>query len=173
MTDRWGIDDRYDDARGMPRTVSREVVDRLRGLVGLPEDNGALGPLFLHPGEAAPLPAGTLTLEDGAEIALDGSGSLPRDVPIGYHHFAGRDEERAVVVSPRRCHLPDGWRAWGWAVQLYASRSRGSWGIGDLRDLTTIADWAATEHGAGFVMVNPLHAAAPGVPQEPSPYSPT
>ncbi|HAF19250.1 MAG TPA: 4-alpha-glucanotransferase, partial [Chloroflexi bacterium] len=41
----------------------------------------------------------------------------------------------------RRLKLPDEPcapapdRAWGWAIQLYALRSRDSWGIGDLADL--------------------------------------
>ena len=33
--------------------------------------------------------------------------------------------------------------------------------------------WSAAQHGAGFVLVNPLHAAAPIAPMEPSPYLPT
>ncbi|MDQ1738349.1 MAG: 4-alpha-glucanotransferase, partial [Pseudonocardiales bacterium] len=70
-----------------------------------------------------------------------------------------------------RCHLPDQ-RAWGWTVQLYAVRSKLSWGIGDLGDLRTLTRWAA-EQGAGFVLVNPLHAVAPTFPQQASPYFPT
>jgi 4-alpha-glucanotransferase len=109
---------------------------------------------------------------------LEQAGALPRDVPIGYHRFTpqaatSEADGHALIVSPGRCHLRDRWRAWGWAVQLYASRSKASWGMGDLGDLSTLAAWAAEEHGAGFLMVNPLHAAAPGTPQEASPYSPT
>jgi 4-alpha-glucanotransferase len=33
--------------------------------------------------------------------------------------------------------------------------------------------WSAARHGAGFVLVNPVHAAAPTAPMEPSPYLPT
>ena len=33
--------------------------------------------------------------------------------------------------------------------------------------------WAGARHGAGYVLVNPLHAAAPTKPMEPSPYLPT
>ena len=73
--------------------------------------------------------------------------------------------------SPPRCPLPSG-RAWGWAAQLYATRSTASWGIGDLMDLERLAIWAA-EKGAGFVLINPLHAAAPVLPQDPSPYYPS
>ncbi len=63
-------------------------------------------------------------------------------------------------------------RAWGFAVQLYSLRSRGSWGHGDLRDLADLASWSARDLGAGFVLVNPLHAAEPTPPVSPSPYLP-
>jgi 4-alpha-glucanotransferase len=69
-----------------------------------------------------------------------------------------------------RCPLPP--RGWGWALQLYALRSAASWGLGDLADLARLATWSAGEPGASFVLVNPLHAVRPGLPQEPSPYFP-
>ena len=58
-------------------------------------------------------------------------------------------------------------RSWGFAVQLYSLRSRGSWGHGDLRDLADLATWSARELGAGFVLINPLHAAEPVPPRLP------
>ena len=63
-------------------------------------------------------------------------------------------------------------RHWGFAVQLYSVRSRGSWGHGDFRDLADLATWSARDLGAGFVLVNPLHAAEPAPPVSPSPYLP-
>ncbi len=63
-------------------------------------------------------------------------------------------------------------RSWGFTVQLYSVRSRQSWGHGDLRDLAELAAWSARELGADFVLVNPLHAAEPGLPVSPSPYLP-
>jgi 4-alpha-glucanotransferase len=67
-----------------------------------------------------------------------------------------------------RCYLPGGLRTWGWAVQLYALRSRASWGMGDLTDLRTLVSDAASMDGV--VLINPLHAVARHLPQEPSPY---
>ena len=61
-------------------------------------------------------------------------------------------------------------RSWGFTVQLYSLRSRASWGHGDLRDLADLATWSGRELGAGFVLVNPLHAAEPVPPVSPSPY---
>ena len=56
-------------------------------------------------------------------------------------------------------------------MQLYATRSRASWGIGDLADLRSVRRMAA-DQGAGFVLINPLHAVAPIPQQESSPYLP-
>jgi 4-alpha-glucanotransferase len=104
-----------------------------------------------------------LRLEDGT--ALGPVRTLPPDLPLGYHRL----DEEELVVTPGRCHLPAGLRAWGWAVQLAATRSRASWGIGDLGDLRELAGWSA-ERGAGFLALSPLHAPAPAAPQQPSPY---
>src|SRR2546426_7775661 len=78
----------------------------------------------------------------------------------------------AADREPARCPLPEGVPAWGWAAQLYAARSATSWGIGDLGDLASLGRWAAARD-AGFVLVNPLHAATPVLPQNPSPYFPS
>jgi 4-alpha-glucanotransferase len=77
----------------------------------------------------------------------------------------------AYLSRPRAAPLPSG-RSWGFTIQLYSLRSRRSWGHGDLRDLAELAAWAARELGAGFVLINPLHAAEPVPPVSPSPYLP-
>jgi 4-alpha-glucanotransferase len=82
----------------------------------------------------------------------------------------------ALIVTPHWLGFPDrmaGRRAWGVAAQLYSVRSKQSWGVGDLADLEDLSVWAAAEHGADFMLVNPLHAAEPIPPMEPSPYLPT
>ncbi len=105
---------------------------------------------------------------------------VPEDLPLGYHTLkalsAGAQASALLIVTPRFLGLPartNGRRAWGVATQLYSVRSQQSWGTGDLADLTDLAVWAGAEHGAGFVLVNPMHAAEPTVPMEPSPYLPT
>ncbi|HSP60045.1 MAG TPA: 4-alpha-glucanotransferase [Ornithinimicrobium sp.] len=106
---------------------------------------------------------------------------LPADLPLGWHTVevaAGRHVRRMpLVVTPARLELPealaeDGSQAWGLMTQLYAMRSDESWGMGDLADLGDAGAWAAGL-GADFVLVNPLHAAEPVPPIEPSPYLPT
>ena len=105
---------------------------------------------------------------------------LPPDLPLGYHrvHLRSGDCETstALIVTPDWLGLPErlgARRAWGLAAQLYSVRSRQSWGVGDLTDLTDLAVWSASRHGADYLLVNPLHAAAPTKPMEPSPYLPT
>ena len=55
--------------------------------------------------------------------------------------FARGGDETLLIVSPGRCFLPDDLRTWGFAAQLYAARSRDSWGIGDLADLARLGRW--------------------------------
>jgi 4-alpha-glucanotransferase len=71
----------------------------------------------------------------------------------------------AVAPAPRQ-------RSWGLTIQLYAVRSAASWGHGDFRDLADLAAWSARALGAGFVLINPLHAAEPVPPISTSPYLP-
>ena len=92
------------------------------------------------------------TLEDAAvekALARDGSLAAPE----------------AVAPVPAE-------RSWGFGVQLYSLRSQNSWGFGDLRDLADFAAWSARDLDAGFVLINPLHAAEPVPPISASPYLP-
>jgi 4-alpha-glucanotransferase len=105
---------------------------------------------------------------------------LPADLPLGYHRLHLRsgngESDTALIVTPAWLGLParmGGRRAWGLATQLYSVTSAGSWGVGDLVDLADLAVWAGSRHRADYVLVNPLHAAAPTAPMEPSPYLPT
>jgi 4-alpha-glucanotransferase len=130
------------------------------------------GPIVAHPGDRLPPdcragPA-VITTEDGREVEL-ADGTVPADFPLGYHTLDGGS---TLIVSPGRCVLPPG-RAWGWAVQVYAARSRRSWGIGDLDDVRRLAVWSTTDLGAGLLLLSPLHAALPGLPQTASPYFPS
>jgi 4-alpha-glucanotransferase len=106
--------------------------------------------------------------------------TVPDDLPIGYHTLRashpGGLATAPLIVSPDRLELPPALRnnrSWGFMTQLYSVRSSLSWGLGDLADLAELAGWSARAHGAGFVLVNPLHAAEPVAPMEPSPYLPT
>src|SRR5467141_4104984 len=75
---------------------------------------------------------------------------------------------RRPKLPSEPCHPPPE-RAWGWAVQLYALRSRESWGVGDLADLRRFGKWSRRK-GASIVLLNPLGAQTPTLPYQPSPY---
>ncbi len=158
---------------------------------------GTETPFWVHVTDGAPAEV-WLVLEDGTvrsqvrqidnfngPFQLDGRWIgeagfvLPADLPPGYHrlHLRSGTEtaDTALIVAPDWLGLParlGARRAWGLTAQLYSVRSRRSWGVGDLTDLTDLAVWSAFRHGADFVLVNPLHAAAPTAPMEPSPYLP-
>ena len=114
-----------------------------------------------------------LRLEDGTHRAVASDGGRARlapGLPLGWHCLELGDRELPVIVTPDRV-TPRDKRGWGWMVQLYAMRSAGSWGLGDIADLRTLTSWTA-ERGGDLVLVNPLHAVAPNPPMQPSPYSP-
>jgi 4-alpha-glucanotransferase len=104
---------------------------------------------------------------------------VPADLPLGWHVIKALGDdglsESTLVVTPERLDPPPlalGARLWGLMAQIYAVRSRRSWGVGDLTDLADLAAWSGYELGADFILVNPLHSAAPLVPMTPSPYLP-
>ncbi len=125
-------------------------------------------------------------LEDGSARRVDqlngeAAFELPADLPLGWHTLEARVDGQVctmpLVVTPSRLELPPalqgpGGQRWGLMTQLYAMRSARSWGTGDLGDLGDLGAWGA-RLGADFVLVNPLHAAEPMAPMEPSPYLPT
>ncbi|MEU1179241.1 4-alpha-glucanotransferase [Streptomyces sp. NPDC005820] len=122
----------------------------------------------------AALPGGTrLRVETEQGEIRDAAEGLP----YGVHRLSatapdGRTARVHLVVAPPRLPTPPD-RSYGLLVQLYSLLSRRSWGMGDLGDLRELADWAGRVLGAGFVQVNPLHAAVPGAPTDPSPYRPS
>jgi 4-alpha-glucanotransferase len=105
--------------------------------------------------------------------------AVPGHIGLGWHTLRadadGTLAQCPLIVTPGRLRTSArlaGRRSWGLTAQLYSVRSARSWGIGDFADLTDLAV-VAGEQGAGFVLVNPLHAAEPVPPVEDSPYLPT
>lgn len=144
----------------------RDVVARLGA-------SGLAAWVELEDGGRLPIPVGDLPDDSGAALAV------PADLPLGYHRLrvTGEDghAECALIVTPPYLGFPEPLgdsRAWGIAAQLYSVRSRRSWGVGDLADLREMAAWAAGL-GADFLLLNPLFAAEPVPPMEPSPYLPS
>ena len=114
---------------------------------------------------------------DGGRVG-EASFAIPGDLPIGYYTVHARSGElqatTSLAMTPDRLQpeVMAGERQWGFMTQLYATRSQRSWGLGDLHDAGKLAEWSAREFAAGFLLINPLHAAAPSGPMAPSPYLP-
>jgi 4-alpha-glucanotransferase len=162
----WGIDEDYQDFAGRRHRVAGPTLEALRAVMGPPAQGPYDDVVVVREGTSWGQP-GDLKLEAGVVRAGEG-------LPLGYHDFlpAGRRRPIRLIVTPGRCHLPDELRGWGWAAQLYATRSRRSWGIGDLADLRRLGGWSRSL-GARLIMVNPLVADTPVLPLEPSPYFPS
>ncbi len=144
-----------------------------------------------------------LTLEDGSksngefQVKLD-TKNYERDVegvhyavyqavssvllPLGYHSITvktakNRDiKDIRVICCPTACYKPEsirnGKKVWGPSVQLYTLKSEKNWGVGDFGDLADLIKKLAA-NGAGFIGINPIHAAYPSNPESASPYSPS
>ncbi|MGW0609729.1 4-alpha-glucanotransferase [Streptomyces sp. NPDC002788] len=126
-------------------------------------------------------PAALAALPEGTRLRIDTEQGEVRasadELPPGVHRLTattpdGRTAGAHLIVAPPRLPTTTG-RSYGLLVQLYSLLSRRSWGMGDLGDLAELAGWAGRSLGAGFVQVNPLHAAVPGAPTDPSPYRPS
>lgn len=172
MTDHL-VEPTYIDAFKQRREIAPDVRDAVARAMGMPSTDATdeVPHVRIAPrGSALPV-AGEVTLEDGTQLGrLEG---VPHDAPHGYHELVTDDGHRQLLITgPGRCHLPRGLRDWGWAIQLSTLRSRGSWGIGDFRDLRDLARWSGTQ-GAGFLGVSPLGAPNPSPNPEPSPYYPS
>jgi 4-alpha-glucanotransferase len=171
----WGIDPGYLDVDDVWHDAPESTVRSILAAMGADSERPPAGPpvWIVREGERIDLGGRwQLQTEDGGDERVAGSMPAP---PLGYHRLFREDDGHGVrlIVTPGRCHLPPDLRTWGWAVQLYAARSQESWGIGDLGDLRRLGAWSA-DHGAGLLLLNPLHASipVPGI-QQPSPYYPS
>ena len=164
------VPDSFVDAYRKRRQIAPKVREAVLAAMGLtsdeePPDAGRV--VVARPGKPLPEP-GEVVLEDRTRLGR--IEALAPDTPFGYHHLTRDDGSDALLIAgPGRCLLPAGLREWGWAVQLPTTRSRRSWGIGDLGDLRELAAWSRRV-GAGFLTVSPLGAPNPTAEPEPSPY---
>ncbi|WAX82012.1 4-alpha-glucanotransferase [Streptomyces sp. KMM 9044] len=159
---------------GTPEAVRDALVARERELAERLLPPTAVGWGAGTPPALGALPEGTrlLVRTEQGETRVSAA-----DLPPGVHRVRatapdGRTGEAHLIVAPPRLPAPPA-RSCGLLVQLYSLLSRRSWGMGDLADLGELAAWAGRALGAGFVQINPLHAAVPGTPTDPSPYRPS
>jgi 4-alpha-glucanotransferase len=173
-----GVATGFWDGAGCWRDVSEDTLRAVLVAVGERAETDQRWPAVVvcHAGRPHPWkpPEGEpvhVVLESGDRRDLPAV--LPGDLPAGYHTVTGGTGQSTLVVAPGSCYRPaaldEPGRAWGWAAQLYAVRSRTSWGIGDLSDLATLATDRALR--GDFVLINPLNE--PPSPDEPGPYRPS
>ncbi|MFI5494724.1 4-alpha-glucanotransferase [Actinoplanes sp. NPDC051859] len=179
-----GVATWYEDWQRQRRDVSDESVVGVLRLLGVDATSPAAvqralatvrsareqhqlpGTVVVRAGTTQPLAEpGTIVFEDGTTREVT---DVPADLPLGWHRLRSGGQDVTLVVVPPR--LPEPPEAWGWMVQLYALHSAASWGLGDLGDLRTLVE---ASHGAGLVLLNPLHAVTPTLPVPASPYSPS
>jgi 4-alpha-glucanotransferase len=163
----------FKDALGNVREAPADTVAAIESAMGTPPDvENAV--MVVRRGEQRALPArAEIELEGGTSLVADDR--LRADLPLGYHtlRLADANQVTKLIVTPGVCHLPKNLSVWGWSTQLYATRSSRSWGMGDLADLRQLGRWSARDLGAKILLVNPLQATLPIVPQERSPYFPS
>ncbi|MFM7062591.1 MAG: 4-alpha-glucanotransferase [Actinomycetes bacterium] len=174
--DRWGVAPGWWATDGSWRQADPSAVGTVRAAMGADEhpEGPPAGPVrFVAAGHGRPLDRpGLLRLEDGTDLEV--TGHLPPDLPLGAHLLEDGAGTTTVFVVPARAPQPS--RSWGWAAQLYATRSTASWGHGDLVDLAELARWAQGQ-GASWLAHEPVGALRPpgpagGRPAD-SPYSPS
>lgn len=160
-----GIAVPFRDAFGIERQVDANTLSQLAERFSpIPPEM----PIVATPGRYHPELHGLVELESGYKMFLKGTLEAG---DYGYHHLIKDDGSRRLILAAPE-YLPQPSRTWGWAVQLYASRTKNSWGIGDFADLASIARKAGAA-GAGMVLISPVHATAVTFPQQNSPYSPS
>lgn len=185
-----GVATSYRNERREPVEVDADVVVRVLGLLEVDAGTeagrrrelarlaerdraGALPPTVAVrvDGRPRPMPgAAALVRDDGYRFEV--RDEIPAGLLPGWYRLHTRDgREATLVAAPPQ--VPTAPAAWGWMLQLYALRSARSWGVGDLGDLREFVEWTGAEHGAGAVLLNPLHAPGPTHPVQPSPYTPS
>lgn len=177
-----GVATAYRDGDRRPVAIDPAVVVRVLGLLDVDASTARARRIALaglrertpdtiaaRVDQARPLDApGVLVDEAGTRRDVT---EIPAGLTPGWYRLETGDREVTVVAAPPA--LPSTPRGWGWMLQLYALRSAGSWGIGDLGDLRAFTTWTGAEHGASAVLLNPLHAITPVPPVQPSPYTPS
>jgi len=167
--DAWGIADGYWDVDGEYHPTPGRTRAALRAAMGdpVPADPEWFVPVGSRHRLLGPC---RLVLEDGSDRGL--VDALDGDVPTGYHwlHPIDGGPPTWLVVHPTTCPpTPPGWGA---AVQVYSLWRRDGWGIGDLADVADLGAALAARGGAALLL-SPLHAPAPSLPQQSSPYYPS
>lgn len=180
--------------RGVPtaQVIPDEDPDRRAGLyLRQAALNGSFQWALVDEGDPAQRWTGDVAAEDLTDPpAIDRTPGpthglpLPADLPAGYYRLSvgwseegeTRAAEGRLIVAPATGCVPEDLigddRAFGVAVQLYGLSREDDLGIGTFSHLADLAA-DATEAGAAFIGLNPLHAGYWADANQSSPYSPS
>lgn len=117
----------------------------------------------------------TETRTVGGRELVKYSYAVTAPLDAGYYeldvHVGSKNYKSCLAVAPERCYEAPGMaqKLWGYAVQLYAVRSRRNWGVGDFSDLAELVRICA-RCGANIIGLNPLNVLCHDFPENASPY---
>lgn len=165
-------------AMGIKASTDVEATETLAGYEARDSDRPFPRDILLTAETASeyPLPAWTITLENGGHLKCDPAapGQIPA-LPSGVHTLSAAGHYARVIASPAQApsvsQITGVDRVWGIWTSLYGQRSTRNTGLGDYEDLARLAE-ALAPSGATFVGINPVHA-RDGNSTDISPYSPS
>ena len=102
--------------------------------------------------------------------------SIDKDLEVGYYDLTvtieDKDYKSVLAVAPAKCYenaAVDNGRLWGYALQLYAMKSKRNWGVGDFTDLKNFVK-VCSDCGGDVIGLNPLNILEHNYPENASPY---
>lgn len=115
--------------------------------------------------------------EEGRTKLIKFKAEIKGNVELGYYEIAaktnGKEYKTILAVAPKQCYPLDKkgkGKLFGFALQLYALKSRRNWGVGDFTDLENMVDILADD-GGDIIGLNPLNVLEHDYPEQASPYA--
>ncbi|MBP3686889.1 MAG: 4-alpha-glucanotransferase [Alphaproteobacteria bacterium] len=134
------------------------------------EDSGDYQPLNVWLSEIE-------TYHEGRTPLVKFRAEIKEDVALGYYDImakvSGKEYKTVLAVAPKQCYALDKKgkeKLFGFALQLYALKSRRNWGVGDFTDLANMVDILAQD-GGDIIGLNPLSVLEHDYPEQASPYA--
>lgn len=102
---------------------------------------------------------------------------IKEEMALGYYDLMAKVSDKeyktVIAVAPKQCYALDKKgkeKLFGFALQLYALKSRRNWGVGDFTDLENMVDLLAQD-GGDIIGLNPLSVLEHDYPEQASPYA--
>ncbi|MDR0950152.1 MAG: 4-alpha-glucanotransferase, partial [Candidatus Ancillula sp.] len=94
------------------------------------------------------------------------------ELEIGYYELNMSGEFVSyIIVSPQFAPQLNSQNV-GFMSQFYSQRSHKSWGVGDFEDLKYLGKKLVETTNSDYLLINPVHADSPTLPENASPYYP-